>query len=71
LLAGASTDAGVPIALGIPSIVMGCGGKTGGFHALDENWDPTDTYKGVQLSFLTTMSLAGIQGISQPTLSVR
>ena len=70
-LVGASTDAGVPIARGIPTIVMGCGGKTGGFHAVDENWDPTDAYKGVQLGFLTTMSLAGVQGVSQPTLLAR
>jgi tripeptide aminopeptidase len=67
-LVGASTDAGVPISLGIPTIVMGCGGKTGGFHSVTEHWDPTDTYKGVQLSFLTTMALAGVQGVSQPTL---
>ncbi|MEY3929020.1 MAG: hypothetical protein RLZZ516_730 [Cyanobacteriota bacterium] len=71
LLAGASTDAGVPISQGIPTIVMGCGGKSGGFHSVTENWDPTDAYKGVQLGFLTTMSLAGVQGITQPTLPVR
>lgn len=67
LLAGASTDAGVPISLGIPTIVVGCGGKAGGFHALTEHWDPTDTHKGVQVSFLTTVSLAGVQGIAAPT----
>jgi tripeptide aminopeptidase len=50
---------------------MGCGGKSGGFHSVTENWDPTDAYKGVQLGFLTTMSLAGVQGITQPTLPVR
>jgi di/tripeptidase len=36
LLSGASTDANVPMSLGIPSIVIGGGGKTGGFHALSE-----------------------------------
>lgn len=70
LLAGASTDAGVPISLGIPTIVTGFGGKTGGFHALDENWDPTNAYKGVQLSFLTTMALTGVLGVSPSTLTV-
>lgn len=69
LLAGASTDAGVPISLGIPTIVTGFGGKTGGFHALDENWDPTNAYKGVQLSFLTTMALVGVQGVVPSTLT--
>lgn len=71
LLGGASTDAGVPIALGIPSIVTGAGGKSGGFHAMDENWDPTNAYKGVQLSFLTTIALAGVEGVSTPTLTSR
>ena len=69
LLAGASTDAGVPIARGIPTIVTGFGGKTGGFHSLDENWDPTNAYKGVQLSFLTTMALVGVQGVVPSTLT--
>lgn len=69
-LAGGSTDAGVPISRGIPTIVMGCGGKSGGFHALDEHWDPTNAYRGVQLSFLTTLALAGVEGISKPTVTL-
>ena len=71
LLAGASTDAGVPISLGIPTIVMGFGGKTGGFHSLNENWDPTNAYKGVQLSFLTTLAMVGVDGISEPLIQMR
>jgi acetylornithine deacetylase/succinyl-diaminopimelate desuccinylase-like protein len=71
LLVGASTDAGVPISLGIPTIVVGFGGKTGGFHALDENWDPTNAYKGVQMSFLTMLALAGVNGITQPLIQIR
>ena len=71
LLAGASTDAGVPISLGIPTIVLGFGGKTGGFHSLGENWDPTNAHKGVQLSFLTTLAMVGVDGISEPLIQMR
>lgn len=71
LLAGARTDSGVPISQGFPTIVMGCGGKTGGFHSLTEHWDPTAAYQGVQLGFLTTLSLAGVEGLTSPTLAVR
>ena len=65
-LAVASTDAAVPLSVGIPTLVLGFGGITGGFHAIDENWNPTNAYKGVQLSFLTTLAMAGVDGVSQP-----
>ncbi len=71
LLAGASTDAAVPMSQGIPALVLGFGGVTGGFHALDENWNPTNAYKGVQLSFLTTLAMAGVDGVSQPLVQKR
>lgn len=66
-----STDGAVPLAAGIPTLVLGFGGITGGFHALDENWNPTNAYKGVQLSFLTTLAMAGVDGVSQPLVSPR
>lgn len=71
LLAGASTDAAIPMSQGIPALVLGFGGVTGGFHALDENWNPTNAYKGVQLTFLTTLAMAGVDGVSQPLVMVR
>jgi tripeptide aminopeptidase len=40
-LASSSTDANVPMALGIPAITLGAGGRAGGIHTLDEwytNW---------------------------------
>ena len=71
LLAGASTDAAIPMSQGIPALVLGFGGVTGGFHALDENWNPTNAYKGVQLTFLTTLAMAGVDGVSQPLVPKR
>eukprot|EP01037_Dinobryon_pediforme_P000205 gene205-207_t len=71
VLAGASTDANVPMALGIPAIVIGGGGKTGGFHALSEWIDLTDAWKGAQTSLVTVLGLVGVQGVSAPLLDKR
>ncbi|MFT4266849.1 MAG: M20/M25/M40 family metallo-hydrolase [Xenophilus sp.] len=68
LLSGASTDANVPMSLGIPAIIIGGGGKTGGFHAMNEWIDVTDGWKGAQNSLVTVLGLVGVQGVSQPLL---
>ena len=71
VLGGASTDANVPMSLGIPAIVIGGGGKTGGFHALSEWIDLTDAWKGAQTSLVTVLGLVGVQGVSAPLLDKR
>ncbi|OMI06357.1 peptidase M20, partial [Bradyrhizobium brasilense] len=71
LLTGASTDANVPMGFGIPAIVIGAGGKTGGFHAPNEWIDVTDGWKGAQGSLLTVLGLVGVQGVSEPVLEKR
>ena len=71
LLTGASTDANVPMSLGVPAIIIGGGGKTGGFHALSEWIDVTDAWKGAQNSLVTVLGLVGVQGVSQPLLEKR
>ncbi len=71
VLSGASTDANVPMSLGIPAIVIGGGGKTGGFHALSEWIDMTDAWKGAQNSLVTVLGLVGVQGVSAPLLEKR
>ena len=71
LLTGASTDANVPMSLGIPAIIIGGGGKTGGFHALSEWIDVTDGWKGAQNSLVTVLGLVGVQGTSTPLLEKR
>jgi acetylornithine deacetylase/succinyl-diaminopimelate desuccinylase-like protein len=67
-LRGGSTDANVPIALGIPAIIIGGGGKSAGFHALSESIDVTDAWKGAQNSLLTVLGLVGVQGAGAPLL---
>lgn len=71
LLSGASTDANVPMSLGIPAIVIGGGGKTGGFHAASEWIDVTDAWKGSQNALLTVLGLVGLNGVSEPVLPRR
>lgn len=64
-----STDSNHPMSIGVPSITLGRGGKAGGAHSLDEWYDPTDAYIGVQKNFLTLLSLVGVEGVSEPLLS--
>jgi di/tripeptidase len=71
LLVGASTDANVPMSLGIPAITIGTGGKTGGFHALSEWIDVTDAWQGAQNALVTVLGLVGVQGVSEPLLARR
>jgi len=68
MLIGASTNAGIPISLGIPTLIIGPGGRFAGFHALTEAMDPTDAYKGAQIDLATALSLVGIQGVSDPLI---
>jgi acetylornithine deacetylase/succinyl-diaminopimelate desuccinylase-like protein len=59
-----STDANIPISLGIPAIRMGGGGANGGSHSLGEwYYDTPDAYKGVQWVALTVAALAGVKGV--------
>jgi acetylornithine deacetylase/succinyl-diaminopimelate desuccinylase-like protein len=46
-LATASTDANVPISLGVPAIAIGAGGRGGGVHTAGEWYDNTDGTLGV------------------------
>ena len=41
-----STDANIPISLGIPAITVGGGGRSNGAHSLAESFDAMDSWKG-------------------------
>ena len=56
-LSASSTDSNVPMHVGIPAMTMGGGGKGNGAHFLQESFDSTDSYKGVQNLLLTTLLL--------------
>ncbi len=53
-----STDANVPMNLGIPAITIGGGGQGTGAHSLNETYDSTDSWKGTERALLLTLMLA-------------
>ena len=56
-----STDANIPISLGIPAIRIGGGGAGGGAHALGEWYvDAPNAYLGPQWAALIVAALAGV-----------
>jgi acetylornithine deacetylase/succinyl-diaminopimelate desuccinylase-like protein len=55
-----STDANIPLSLGIPALALGGGGKGGGSHTPEEWFDPTGRELGLKRLFLAAVALAGI-----------
>lgn len=50
-----STDANLPISLGIPAVTLGGGGGGGNAHSLSEFFEPEDAWKGPQTVLLTIL----------------
>jgi acetylornithine deacetylase/succinyl-diaminopimelate desuccinylase-like protein len=59
-LAAASTDANIPISLGLPAITLGAGGAGGGMHTLHEWHDPRGREIGLQRALLVALAVAGL-----------
>jgi acetylornithine deacetylase/succinyl-diaminopimelate desuccinylase-like protein len=70
LLDGAhSTDANLPMSLGIPAITMSGGGSSGGYHSEKlEWWSAHNAHTGPQNVMLTILGLAGVQGVAEPLI---
>ena len=66
-----STDANLPMSLGIPAIRLCGGGAEGNNHSLDEWYDPANGYRGPQKIFMTLLGLVGVAGLSEPLLPKR
>ncbi|HEV2750032.1 MAG TPA: M20/M25/M40 family metallo-hydrolase [Gemmatimonadales bacterium] len=60
-LASASTDANVPIALGIPAIALGAGGKAGDAHLATEWYENIEGALGVVRALLVTAAMAELR----------
>jgi len=56
----ASTDANVPLALGVDAIALGAGGASGAAHSLREWYDPTGRELGLKRVLLTVLAMSGI-----------
>ena len=56
-LGAGSTDANIPMSLGIPALTIGGGGKSSGVHSFGETFDSTDSLKGTQRAILLAIAL--------------
>lgn len=61
-LSRSSTDANIPIALGIPAITIGGGGEGGDAHSPDEWYRNEGAVEGLQRALLIVIAEAGIAG---------
>ena len=59
-LASASTDANAPIALGIPAIALGAGGKAGDAHLTTEWYENVEGALGIVRALLVTAAMAEV-----------
>lgn len=55
----ASTDANIPLSLGVPAVSMGGGGTGGGIHTAQEWYDGKDRELGLRRVLLLLLALAG------------
>lgn len=55
-----STDANIPISLGVPAVTMSRGGRSARAHSLDEFWEDRDTHLSTQAVLLTLLADAGL-----------
>ena len=56
-----STDANIPISLGVPAVTIDGGGRGGGAHSLGEWFDTADSHLGTQWALLFVLTLAGVR----------
>ena len=59
-LASASTDANVAIALGVPAIALGAGGRAGDAHLTTEWYENSEGALGVIRALLVTAAMADV-----------
>ena len=52
-----STDANIPLALGVPALSMGAGGEGGEAHTLQEWYSPKDRELGLKRVLLLTLAM--------------
>lgn len=55
-----STDANVPMALGIPAIAIGAGGNSGGAHTTTEWYSNEGGPEGIERALLTALAVTGL-----------
>jgi acetylornithine deacetylase/succinyl-diaminopimelate desuccinylase-like protein len=66
-----SSDANVPMSLGIPAVIISNAGGSGEQHTLNEWMAPRNAWQEAQIGMLGVLSLVGIDGVSSPVLDRR
>jgi acetylornithine deacetylase/succinyl-diaminopimelate desuccinylase-like protein len=56
-----STDANIPISMGLPAIALGGGGNSGNVHTPEEWFDPSNRDQGIQRLLTLIAVLAGLE----------
>ena len=56
----ASTDANIPISLGVPAITIGVGGSSNDSHRLTEWFDPQGRELGFKRALLLALGMVGL-----------
>jgi hypothetical protein len=56
-----STDANIPLSMGIPAIAVGAGGHSANAHSLGEWYDPSGREMGLRRLLLTVLGVAGVE----------
>jgi acetylornithine deacetylase/succinyl-diaminopimelate desuccinylase-like protein len=59
-----STDANIPLSLGIPAIAIGAGGAGGGIHTPNEWYDPTNRTLALRRILLTLLDTAHLAAVA-------
>lgn len=66
-----SSDANVPMSLGIPAVIISNAPHSGEQHTLHEWIDPSDAWQDAQIGLTGVLNLVGVDGVSQPVLARR
>ncbi|MBS0454254.1 MAG: M20/M25/M40 family metallo-hydrolase [Proteobacteria bacterium] len=66
-----SSDANVPMSMGIPAVILSSGGESGGWHSKAEWWNPANAWEDAQVGLTTILALVGVHDVTQPLLAVR
>lgn len=61
-----STDANLPLSLGIPALAIGCGGTGTGIHTLTETYDPTGRDLALRRILLLLLDACSLIAIPHP-----
>lgn len=61
-----STDANLPLSLGVPAVAVGTGGTGGGIHTVAEWYDPTGRETALRRILLTLLDTASLLAESSP-----